>query len=62
MFIFVIEWFSNIANHNFKVDKAMTKVYAVFRVCGGCANKKENIFELVLFINHQISGESDISP
>lgn len=39
MFIFVTEWFSNSANHNFKVDKAMTNVDAVFRVCGGCANK-----------------------
>lgn len=39
MFIFVTEWFSNSANHNFKVDKAMTKVNAVFRVCGGCAIK-----------------------
>ena len=43
MFIFVIEWFSNSANHNLKVDKAMTKVNAVFRVCGGCANKINDV-------------------
>lgn len=43
MFIFVTEWFSNSANHNFKVDKAMTKVNAVFRVCGGCANKNNDV-------------------
>lgn len=43
MYIFATEWFVIVLTIIKKGDKAMTNVDAVFRVCGGCANKINDV-------------------